>query len=220
VEIGDAGFAAAAADELDDRALTEATGGQCEAARWSFWLARRHVARNEAWFEAHEAGQKAGMAGCWLRQAEAAVGDMEKAGLVALARENDHRSEAVIAAAAPLGARLDAAGDEAAAREDWRAAFDHYLAALSVDPTLSWTRRALEDVRDRRLGIRAYKPEKKTTTKAPSGLRQLAEESKAKEEGAKEEAPRQAAPDEQPAALEPAGGPVAIEAVPMPVPEE
>lgn len=166
VEIGTSDFAAAAATEVYNRALTEATNGACDDARETFRTARRHVPRNEAWAAARSQPQSDALVSCYLRAAQGAATDLERAALVATARQIDHRHPDVESIGAALGQTLTAAGDAAAESEDWETAFTSYLAALSVDPSLAWTRRKAEDARDHRLHIGAYK-EEKPVKKAP-----------------------------------------------------
>lgn len=151
--VGTAEEALAAADEVYNRALTDATNGSCEDASRAFRTARRHVARNDSWYNAHKHAIQEAMVGCYLRQAESLDDDLERAAVLAKAHDIDHRNPRFLAVAAPLGAVLDERGDAARAEEDWETAYRSYSAALSIVPTLAWARRHAEEARDHRLRI-------------------------------------------------------------------
>lgn len=169
VEVGSVEQAVAAANEVYQRGLNEATEGFCEVADTSFGVAKRHVARHDAWQRSRQPAMDEALVACYLRRAQGFEDPLERANVLAAARVVDHRNEALIAVARPLGAELEAAGDAAAAAEDWQAAYTAYSAALSVDPRLSWARRKAEDMRDRRLALGEYKgkPKPRGAVKKP-----------------------------------------------------
>jgi hypothetical protein len=124
------------------------------------------VARDSAWQLDHSDETTSAFVDCYLARAAAEADPVARARLMAEARRLDHRSAALIAAAAPLAVTLERLGDDAAAKEDWETAFDAYLWAVKIEPQRSWTRRKAEEARDKRLGIRGKEPEsaRKTPT--------------------------------------------------------
>lgn len=166
----DAVLAAANADHED--ALARARSGDCEGAAEAFRDARRHVARNDRWFLTRVDGVTTARVRCLVARAEGISEPMARARVLAEARTLDHRDEELVAVAEPLAQKLVVQGDVARAAEDWELAYRAYSAALSLDPSLSWTRRAAEEMRDLRLGIDPEKADvvipKKPTPKKPA----------------------------------------------------
>lgn len=145
-------LAAAHADR--DRAVDLATTAACEEAEQSWWLARMHLPREEAWVAEHAPALRRTIAECWVMRAEAEpsqqVAHLERA------REWDHRSRRVRAAARPVADALHARGLAAREAEDWEEAYRAFADVMRVDPSRSWSRRHAETARQRRLG---YHPE-------------------------------------------------------------
>lgn len=157
-----------AADERYEQALSQARGGDCEGAGLTFKNARRHVARNERWYDNHLPEIETARVECLVARARGQNELFDQAASLAAARKIDHRNAVLVEMAEPLAQELVAKGDAAREKEDWEGSYRAYAAALSVDPTLSWIRRAAEEVRDRRLNIdpeKADGPEKKTPAK-------------------------------------------------------
>lgn len=166
----DAALAAATADY--DDALARAASGDCEGADVAFRNARRHIARNDRWFLSHVDAVTDARVTCLVARAATETEPRAQAAVLAEARKLDHHHEGLVAMATPLAQALVASGDDARASEDWEAAYRDYTAALSIDASLSWTRRATEEVRDLRLGIDPEKadavvPAKKSPKPAP-----------------------------------------------------
>lgn len=150
---------AVAAATADLEAATEATQRDaCEAA-WDAWKnATRHVMRNVAWQDRNEPDLRTSIADCYVRRAEKASTEDQKASALVTARRYDFRYGPLVEAASALAETYEARGDGLAASEDWEGAYDAYHQALLLDPQRAWARRKAEDARDRRLGIGAYKP--------------------------------------------------------------
>lgn len=155
----DAHTAAAAALE---GAKASGAAGDCETAQAKWKNARRHVAKDFRWKGQHQEEAQAAIVGCLLDRAKASEDPLVGATIVFEARFIDPRSELLAAVAGPIGERLDAAGVEAAARKDWQEAYEAFRGAVQADPTRALSRRRAEDVRDRRLKIRAYDGKKGT----------------------------------------------------------
>jgi hypothetical protein len=175
VRISSADTVLAAADAGYDAAIAKAAAGDCDGAAETFENARRHIARNDRWYLAHVGDLTTAQVACLVDRAGALTNPHEQARLLAQARELNHRHPALVAMAEPLAQKLAAEGDAARADENWESAYRAYAAALSIDASLSWTRRAAEEVRDLRLGIDPEKadavlPAKKTavTPKKPA----------------------------------------------------
>ena len=145
--------AVAAADADRDEALRLAAAGECEAAAEAFRDARRHIARNDKWFLANVDDVTTAQVRCLVERARPVADPLAQAAILATARRLDHHEPSLVALAEPLAEVLVKEGDAARAAEDYNAAYRAYAAALSIDATLSWTRRAAEEVRDLRLGI-------------------------------------------------------------------
>jgi hypothetical protein len=150
----------AAADVDYEAALKLAAAGDCEGAADSFRNARRHVARNDRWFLTHVDAVTTARVRCLVARAGTQAEPLAQARVLAEARKLDHHDDVLVDMATPLAQRLVAQADAARAAEDWEGAYRAYSAALSIDATLSWTRRAAEELRDLRLDI---DPEKADT---------------------------------------------------------
>ena len=152
-ELSSPEVAAEAAGKAYERGLAEATDGKCEDAQESFRNARRHVPRNESWYQARRADMDAAVVGCLVRRAEAEGDELARARILVAARKVDFQDERLAAACASLGASLESHGDDARAVEDWETAYRYFAASVAVDPTRSWARRKAEEARDWRLGL-------------------------------------------------------------------
>lgn len=159
--------AAEAAGKAYEQGLAEATDGKCEDAEESFRNARRHVPRNESWYQARRADMDAAVVGCLVRRAEAEGDELARAKILVAARKVDFEDERLVAACATLGASLEAHGDDARATEDWETAYRYFAAAVAVDPTRAWARRKAEEARDWRLGLGVAKGKKEPATTRP-----------------------------------------------------
>ncbi|MDP2307689.1 MAG: hypothetical protein Q8P18_16820, partial [Pseudomonadota bacterium] len=143
----------AAADADYDDALALAKAGDCDGAATAFQNARRHVSRNDRWFLTRVDSVTTARVSCLVARAQGETEAFAQARALAEARKLDHRNDELVAMATPLAQGLVTQGDTARANEDWEGAYRAYSAALSIDATLSWTRRAAEEMRDLRLGI-------------------------------------------------------------------
>ncbi len=132
---------------------TASDAAQCEAAHDAWRNARRHQQHDTGWQQRNWPTARAALVGCWTKRAETADEPITKAEFLAKAVRLDHRDAGLLAVTRPLAAALDTRGDEAVKGEDWTAAWRAYSAALSLDPSLAWTRRKAEEARDHRLGI-------------------------------------------------------------------
>ncbi len=150
-----------AAEAALDAGRAAAERGECDDAFLAWKNARRHVANNRKWQDSKRDDAVRTIVGCYVDRAENSGDDLGGALLLRAARFISPRDERVAEVGAPVGERLEAAGDEAALQKDWDEAYIHYRAALAADPTRSWARRKAEDARDRRLKIRRYDPKSK-----------------------------------------------------------
>ena len=132
---------------------TASDAAQCEAAHDAWRNARRHQQHDTGWQQRNWPTARAALVGCWTKRAETADEPITKAEFLAKAIRLDHRDARLLTVTRPLAAALDTRGDEAVKGEDWTAAWQAYSAALSLDPSLAWTRRKAEEARDQRLGI-------------------------------------------------------------------
>jgi hypothetical protein len=130
-------------------ALLLAERGACGEAWPRFKRASRHVARDTAWFDTFTPIVREAEARCWLARATAT----EEEAVAAMERAVRADREVSATVARPFARTLDERGDAASASEDWEEAYEHYLAAIRIDPTRAWTRKKLERVRDARLGL-------------------------------------------------------------------
>lgn len=162
--------AISAANADYDVAIQQSKSGDCDGAAATFRDARRHVSRNERWQNTHQATFDTAQIDCYVRRADGLTEPMDKVLALSTARRIDHHSDTVLERTKPLGALLEERGDLAKAEERWDDAYRYYLAALQVDPTRSWARRKVEEVRDIRLGIgeNAKKGSPAKNTKAPT----------------------------------------------------
>lgn len=152
-------------------ALEWAEAGDCEASWRSWRQARYHLWQDRDWREERREEVDHALAACWIQLAQEAPDQDAAIAAVYEARWFDHRHPAVLDFAEPLAQELVAAGDAALAAGDLEAAYAAYRDALICDPSLSWTRKKAEEVRDARLKISAkdkrYRPPKEPATKAP-----------------------------------------------------
>ncbi len=157
---------AATADYKD--ALARAKAGDCEGSGEAFKNARRHLARNNRWFLVHVDAATEARVSCLVARARGETEPLAQARVLAEARKLDHHHAGLVEMATPLAQHLVGLGDTARAAEDWEAAYRAYAAALSIDASLSWTRRAAEEVRDLRLGIDPEKADPPPARKPPA----------------------------------------------------
>ncbi len=129
--------------------LVLADHGACADAWLRFKRASRHVARDTEWIDTFAPIVREAEARCWLARASGSDADSIAAMQAAVATDGEVSADA----ARPMAQALDRKGDEATAAGSWRDAYDDYLAAIRIDPTLAATRKKLEHARDERLGL-------------------------------------------------------------------
>ncbi|GDX82352.1 hypothetical protein LBMAG42_41630 [Deltaproteobacteria bacterium] len=151
-----------AATSALEGAKASAAAGDCETAQAKWKNARRHVASDSRWKRKNQDEAQKAIVSCLLARAKGAEDPLVAATIVFEARFIDPKSELLAPVGGPIGERLDAAGVEAAARKDWQEAYEAFRGAVQADPTRALSRRRAEDVRDRRLKIRAYDTKKGT----------------------------------------------------------
>lgn len=154
-------------------ALRLAGATDCAGARATFRNARRHVPRNEAWYQKRLAEWEDALVRCYVAEAAAIDDPVAKGPVLEAARRVDHHHPALLAVTGPLGEALEAQGDRARAEADWEGAYRAYAAALQADPTRSHARRKAEEARNHRLGLDEEGKElpKKPAVKTPVGPR-------------------------------------------------
>jgi len=170
VTVGTVEQAMEAANRVYEGALALAATGDCEEAGREFSVARRHVARNEVWYQNRLTPMNEARVQCLVRRASGLADPIERAEVLAVARRIDHHHEGLVAACEPLGAELEALGDIARADEDWEAAFRAYTAATEVSPFRVQARRKAEEARNQRLGLKedgTEPPKRGTSPKKP-----------------------------------------------------
>lgn len=166
VHLVSAEAATAKADEKLGNALQIASQGGCEAARERFKDARRHIARNTAWRDAHEPELEAAVVACFVQRAADAPTPEGSAMAIAAALRVDPTDTAALAAGRPVAEALIAQGRTALDDGDAQAAYTALLAAVRADPRRSDARVDLERARDLKLGISGKEPEKSAPEKA------------------------------------------------------
>ncbi len=149
-------------------ALKTAGAGDCEAAREVFKNARRHVARNTAWRDAHEPELNEALVACYVKRAASAASPSDSATAIASALRIDPTAPEALSAGRIVADTLFETGNKAMAAGDPQAAYLAFLGTVRADPTRSWARVALETARDQRLGISGKQPEKTEPTTKPA----------------------------------------------------
>lgn len=180
VRIGPPGTGERAAKADFDRAVQAAQEGRCEDAERSWSLARRHIPRAEQWHETHRAELADFMSDCWVGQAAAETDPHAAVPHMKRAKFWNHRNPNFWEQAAVTGDRLFQEGMGHKAAEDWTAAFEAFLHAVEVNPTLAWARRYAEEARDHRLGIDPESEAEKEKARQER-LARIEEERKARE---------------------------------------
>ncbi len=162
--------ATAAAEEDLQAAMQLASEGRCEEA-WPRWKdATRHVMKNTAWQDRNVGMIKTEISACYATRAAGQSDEAEKAAALIEGRRYDFRYGPLEEAASALALVYERRGDEAAALEDWEAAYDAWSMTLKLDPQRAWARRKAEDARDRRLQIGDYTPKAATKGKPEAVL--------------------------------------------------
>ena len=152
------------ANEDWEQSLRLASEGDCEAAWPTFKEATRHRLRSKHWRKANEESVRQAIAKCWIQRATTQE-EKDKIQSLQVAREWDRHAEGLIEASAPLAELLDARGqdlfEEAIAKKSYllgkpifKQSYEAFLNAMRLDPSRSWTRRRLEDARDKYLRIK------------------------------------------------------------------
>jgi hypothetical protein len=161
------GAEAQAAAEADFvRIAPAAEAGRCTEAERAWLEARVHLPHDKDWASAHRREAVTTIARCYAAVAVAAPTPEEAVAALLSARSWDWLDPQVNAVGAALGARRHAAGAAAEASGDWEAAYRGYADAVAVDPTRSWSRRAAEEMRQKRLGIDLEKNRREKAEKA------------------------------------------------------
>jgi hypothetical protein len=148
--------------------LLLADRGACDEVWPRFERASRHVARDTHWIGLFTPIVHAAEARCWLARENATESDAIVAMEAAVQADRSVSRDA----ARTMAETLDHEGDADSSAESWRDAYEHYLAAIRIDPTRAWTRKKLEHVRDERLGfVDGRKPPKtdQAEDEAPAG---------------------------------------------------
>lgn len=145
-------------------ALEWAKAGDCDASWGSWRQARYHVWHDQDWRDDREDEMNDALAGCWVQLAQEADSRQDVVAAIYEARWFDHQHPDVLDFAEPYAQKLVAQGNDALNAGDLDAAYEAYRDALVLDPSLSWTRKKAEEVRDARLKISAkdksYRPAK------------------------------------------------------------
>ena len=145
-------------------ALEWAKAGDCDASWGSWRQARYHVWHDQDWRDDREDEMNDALAGCWVQLAQEADSRQDVVAAIYEARWFDHQHPDVLDFAEPYAQELVAQGNDALNAGDLDAAYEAYRDALVLDPSLSWTRKKAEEVRDARLKISAkdksYRPAK------------------------------------------------------------
>ena len=160
----------AAQKEIEDSFL-QAEEGHCDRVWPLFKKATRHVLRDQVWRERREKAVRNALATCLMKQSDQSP-EEEKIDLLQRARKWNHHVEGLIERSAPLAKALDEKGQELFAQAEakdsyilskkiYEEAYQNFLDAIRLDPSLSWTRRRLEDARDKFLHINRPTTKKK-----------------------------------------------------------
>lgn len=144
----------AQAQKVLEESVAAAQAGNCEASEEAWKNARRHIARDAVWHEAHLPEWETAMVRCLINRANALSDIQEKAVPMMLAWKLTPYSEELLAAATPLGQQLEDLGDKLALAGDWEGGFRAFSAAVKVDARRSWARRKAEECRDHRLKLK------------------------------------------------------------------
>ena len=119
---------------------------------------------DQDWRDDREDEMNDALAGCWVQLAQEADSRQDVVAAIYEARWFDHQHPDVLDFAEPYAQELVAQGNDALNAGDLDAAYEAYRDALVLDPSLSWTRKKAEEVRDARLKISAkdksYRPAK------------------------------------------------------------
>jgi hypothetical protein len=135
------------------QALAAAESGDCEAG-WVLWKnAERHVMKREEWRERQRSRVRAAIADCWVTASQTMSGRDDVIAALVRARHWDHAIDALQAPSIALATQLDTEGDQAWSSGDVEASYSLWSSAMSLDPSLAWTRKKAEEARDLRLCI-------------------------------------------------------------------
>ena len=144
--------------------MSQAKAGDCEAVWPTFKEATRHILRKRSWRKKKEPAIREEIALCYIQRAQNAERE-EKISLLQTARVWDHQVSGLYEASAPLAAELDKEASEMFATAEakdsyilgkklYKQSYETFLAAMRLDPSRSWTRRRLEDARDKYLKVK------------------------------------------------------------------
>ena len=142
------------------KALEFSQSDQCEKIWPSFKIATYYMIKNVEWKERHTPNIKEEISRCYLHRALEEKEEEKQIELLVKARHWDFFVEGYHEIAFPLALELDQKGQEKAKEKKYKEAYQLFQKALTLQPSLSWTRNRAEDARDASLKI--TRPSKKT----------------------------------------------------------
>ena len=152
------------AKEEKERSILLAQSGKCEQVWDTFKKATRHVLRNRNWREKHEVDVRRELALCLMERSKTSTTE-EKITFLQEARRWDRHTPQLAEISSPLAQELDQQGQDLFAQAEgknshllgkklYKKAYEHFLDAMRLEPSRSWTRKRLEEARDKYLKIK------------------------------------------------------------------
>ena len=152
------------AKEEKKKSIQLAQAGDCDVVWDSFKKATRHVLRNRKWREKNEGDVRTALAKCLINRSQHEE-QAEKIISLKEARRWDRHAPELDTWSLPLAQALDEQGQELFAlaesknsyllgKKIYGQAYDVFLDAIRLDPSRSWTRKKLEEARDKFLKIK------------------------------------------------------------------
>lgn len=151
VDVTDAVAEASQRARLDAIAQADADG--CTGAEAAWARAWQHHPADRAAYDAHRPDVARAIAGCWIRKAADAT-PVLAATWLERARVFDHRHPELFTVQDAVGSALHADGEKARSDGAVDLAYQAFAAAVRADPSRAWSRRAAEEMRALRLGVR------------------------------------------------------------------
>lgn len=152
------------AKEEKDRSISLAQSGSCEQVWDVFKKATRHVLRNRKWREKYEVDVRRELALCLMEKSKSAE-QADKIAFLQQARRWDRHAPQLLELSSPLAQELDEQAQELFAQAQsknsyllgkklYKKSYELFLDAIRLEPSRSWTRKRLEEARDKYLKIK------------------------------------------------------------------